>query len=90
MRGPAGNGGELRSRYIYIEREREGGGRQSEVNVEERRRLNGKKDEARRSAVAIRFRATKPTTTAQVWLKVGRNFLMYVGESVGRWLAFVL
>lgn len=23
-------------------------------------------------------------------LKVGRNFLMYVGESIGRWLAFIL
>jgi len=36
------------------------------------------------------FRVTKLATTIQVWPKVGRNFLMYVGEPIGCWLAFIL
>jgi len=55
-----------------------------EVNVEKGRDLN-ERDEER----SVGHSVTKPATMVQVWLKVRRNFLMYVGESISRWLAFI-
>lgn len=46
------------------------------------------RDWARRSAVAIRFRATEPTTTAQVWAKSWEKLPNVYGR-VGRSLACI-
>lgn len=51
----------------------------------------GRRERREEASLVIRFCATMLAVTVQLpWLKVRRNFLMYVGESVGRWLASVL
>lgn len=77
MRAPAGGGGGGKER----------GRKAKELMRKKREEDRGKKDEERRSAgypipPCHRERAVP---AAETWrLKVGRNFLMYVGESVGR------
>lgn len=57
------------------------------VNVEKGKGSNEKDEERRSAGYSV---PPNRLPRVQVRLKVGRNFLMYVGESIGRWLAFIL